>query len=99
MIELWGTRMRARMRATIRGATIGVGTLLALVAGMSRAAEARVLRVPERFGTIQAAVDAAAAGDVVEVAPGSYCGATVDKALTLLGRGRATIVGCADGPV
>jgi hypothetical protein len=67
--------------------------------GAARTAEAGILRVPDEFATIQAAVDAAAAGDIVDVGPGSHCGATIDKPVTLVGRGRATIVGCADGPV
>ncbi len=64
------------------------------------AAQARphVRHVPGTYRTIQAAIDAANAGDVVDVAPGSYCGATVTKPLTLLGHGQATIVGCAEGP-
>ena len=55
-------------------------------------------RVPERYRTIQAAVDASNAGDVVDVAPGSFCGATVTTALTFLGHGRATIEGCPESP-
>jgi hypothetical protein len=66
--------------------------------GLASSAEAHVVRVPQSFGTIQAAVDDAAAGDVIDVGPGSHCGATIDKPLVLLGHGRATIVGCADGP-
>lgn len=72
-----------------------LGGLLALVAAR---AEARERRVPERYPTIQAAVDAAGGGDVIEVGPGSYCGATIGAPLTLVGHG-ATIVGCADGPL
>jgi hypothetical protein len=94
MIELWGSKIRG-----VRVAVIGLVAFVALSVGAARAAQARVLRVPDGFATIQAAVDAAAAGDIVDVAPGSYCGATVEKSLTFLGHGRATIVGCADGPV
>ena len=35
--------------------------------------ERQVLRVPDDFATIQQAVDAAAPGDVIMVAPGTYC--------------------------
>ena len=38
------------------------------------------------------------AGDIIDVAPGRHCGARVDRQVTLLGHGRATIIGCADGP-
>ena len=77
---------------------IGVAVVCGLLTSEASAAHARVRRVPERYGTIQAAIDAASAGDVVDVAPGSYCGATVTTALTLLGHGRATIVGCQENP-
>jgi hypothetical protein len=85
----------------LSGSKIVIGIAGSVVVSMLAAggAEARVLRVPQGFPTIQAAVDAAAGGDVVDVAPGSYCGATVETPVTLLGHGRATIVGCADGPV
>jgi hypothetical protein len=90
MIELLGTR------SSTAGAAFVAAALLAGAA--PRAAEASLLRVPDGFATIQAAVDAATAGDVIDVAPGSHCGAIVDKRLTLVGHGRATIVGCPDGP-
>jgi hypothetical protein len=35
---------------------------------------------------------------VIDVAPGSYCGATLAAPLTLLGHGQATIVGCPESP-
>jgi hypothetical protein len=97
MIEVERSKMwRARLRVWRGGAAVLAVCIWGLAASR---AEARVLRVPQAFGTIQAAVDAAAAGDVIDVRPGSYCGAVIDKPLTLLGHGRATIVGCADGPV
>jgi nitrous oxidase accessory protein NosD len=78
--------------------TLGVAVVCGLLTSAASGAQARVRRVPERYRTIQAAVDASRAGDVVDVAPGSYCGATVTTAVTLLGHGRATIVGCPEGP-
>ena len=78
---------------------IGVAVVCGLLTSAASAAQAHVRRVPARYPTIQAAVDASTAGDVVDVAPGSYCGATVTTAVTLLGHGRATIVGCPEGPM
>jgi|tagenome__1003787_1003787.scaffolds.fasta_scaffold20875854_2 nitrous oxidase accessory protein NosD len=77
---------------------IGVALVCGLLSSAASAAHARVRRVPDRYPTIQAAVDASSPGDVVDVAPGSYCGATVTTAVTLMGHGRATIVGCPEGP-
>jgi hypothetical protein len=77
---------------------IGVALVVGLLTSAASAAQGRVRRVPDRYPTIQAAVDASSAGDVVDVGPGSYCGATVTTAVTLMGHGRATIVGCPEGP-
>jgi hypothetical protein len=64
------------------------------------AAQARTLRVPRDYPTIQGAVDAAAAGDDIEVGKGRHCGATITKPVTLTSakEHRATIVGCPGGP-
>ena len=78
-----------------------VGVLAVVGAGAalpSSAAAATVRRVPERYATIQQAVDAADPGDEISVAPGAHCGAVIDKSLTLDGHGQATIVGCPTGP-
>jgi hypothetical protein len=64
---------------------------------------AAVIHVPRDEASLQDAVDVADSGDVILVAPGRYCGATIDKRVTLVGwrffgLGSPTIVGCADGP-
>lgn len=57
-------------------------------------------RVPRDYPTIQGAVDAAAAGDEIEVGKGRHCGATINKRLTLTAnRHGTTIVGCATSPI
>jgi nitrous oxidase accessory protein NosD len=75
-------------------------TLVGVFASLAAAttAAAAVLRVPHSYLTIKAAIDAASAGDTVEVGPGVYCGATVDRPLTFIGRDQPVIVGCDDGP-
>ena len=88
-----GVTVSSMGRLAIVGA-VALGVLTAL----PQSAAAAVRRVPGSYPTIQAAVDAAAAGDVIDVAPGSHCGARIDRQVTLLGHGRATIIGCADGP-
>ena len=77
---------------------VGVALLGGLLASAAARGEARERRVPDRYPSIQAAVDAADAGDVIDVGPGQYCGATLATPLTLVGHG-ATVVGCADGPL
>jgi hypothetical protein len=66
-----------------------------LLGGSAGAAE---WHVPADFATIQEAIDSPSvhAGDAIVVAPGSYAGATVTKAVDIRGTSPATIV---DGPV
>jgi hypothetical protein len=80
-----------------RGLLLSAGLCLGLVCSTA-VARAKVLRVPERHATIQAAVDAARDGDEIRVAPGAYCGATIDKRVELVGVGYPHIIGCASGP-
>lgn len=70
--------------------------VVAMVAGGQ--ADAAVRRVPQSYATIQAAIDASRPGDSIDVAPGHYCGATLDRPVHLVGRGQPVIEGCADGP-
>jgi len=95
MIDARGARLRRLGRLTL-GVLSLAGLLLAAAPGE---AQARTRRVPERYATIQAAVDAADAGDVIDVGPGRHCGATIDRPVRLRGDGRAVIIGCAEGPV
>ena len=80
-----------------RGLLLGAALSLGLL-GSTGIASAKVLRVPEKLATIQAAVDAARDGDQIRVAPGAYCGATIDKRVNLVGVGHPRIIGCASGP-
>jgi hypothetical protein len=81
-----------------RGLLLGAALCLGLVCS-PQLASAKVLRVPEKLATIQAAVDAAHNGDEIRVSPGAYCGATIDKRVDLVGVGHPRIIGCASGPV
>jgi nitrous oxidase accessory protein NosD len=77
---------------------IGIALVCGWLISAASVAQARVRRVPESYRTIQAALNSAKAGDVIDVAPGSYCGATITTTVTLLGHGRTTIVGCPESP-
>jgi hypothetical protein len=82
------------LRATLLSALGCCAVLLS-----ATAARAATLRVPGQYPTIQAAVDAAAAGDRIRVSRGDYCGATVTKPVSLEGRGQPRIIGCATSPM
>ncbi len=75
----------------------GAGSVCAVLLSVGNASAA-TLRVPAQYPTIQAAVDAAAAGDRIRVGPGRYCGATLTKRVSLEGRGHPRIIGCATSP-
>ncbi|HET6281975.1 MAG TPA: hypothetical protein VFH73_13455 [Polyangia bacterium] len=76
-------------------------TAAVIVAGLvaiATAAQGATLRVPQQHVTIQDAVNAAAAGDRISVGAGAFCGAVIDKRVTLVGHGNPRIIGCAGGP-
>ena len=81
----------------VRTMLFGAALCLTSVCSMGQA-QAKVLKVPAKWATIQAAVNAAHDGDEILVGPGAYCGATIDKRLTLRGQGHPRIIGCDSGP-
>jgi hypothetical protein len=87
----------AGSRVMGQGSLLGVLVCLGVLGSAARA-NAKVWHVPGKVSTIQAAVDAARDGDEIRVAPGAYCGATIDKRIDLVGVGHPRIIGCATGP-
>jgi len=62
------------------------------------AATAATIDVAPGPGALRAAIDRAAAGDVLRLMPGTYAGQiTISRPLTLDGGGRATIIGADEG--
>lgn len=87
--------MRYRLRTIFPSLISVVMAIIAFGTGSApRVAEAATLRVPQSFPTIQAAVDAAASGDTVRIAPGTYTEqVSIGKDLKLVGAGTgATII-------
>ena len=86
------------MIRSLHMATMGVAALAAaLSAATAGAAE---IAVPAGAGPLQAAVDAAAPGDVLRLAPGEHLGpVTVSKPLTLQGEPGAVLKGNGKGSV
>jgi hypothetical protein len=75
-----------------------VAAITAFVSLSGAVAQAAVVRVPEDFATIQAAINSASVGDTIRVGPGIWCGATITKTLDLFGEDGATIIGCGSNP-
>ena len=72
------------MRTTIK--------LMLILALVSTPAVAANLFVPNQFGTIQAAVNAASPGDRILVAAGEYDGALITKRVNITGEGDQTVI-------
>ncbi len=74
---------------------------LALVLGFSLMSTtpvgAATINVPGDYSTIQAAINAASPGDTIEVAAGTYFGATVNKTVTIQAKAGDTVI-INDGP-
>jgi hypothetical protein len=73
----------------------GVALVLYLTTHVATAEAHGIRRVPTDHATIQAAVDAAEAGDLILVRGGAHCGATITKEVHLVALWNARIVGCA----
>lgn len=85
------------MRA-LHAARLGVAALLATLAAGADAAEIRV--VPVDGVRLQAAIEAAAPGDIVTLAAGDHAGPiSIDRTLTLQGEKGAAVVGDGTGSV
>lgn len=98
--------MAARSAPSARLGVIGLGAVVLAISALapgpaalgaeSGAPGARTLRVPTDFGTIEAAIEASAPGDVILLAPGTYPG-DVDvpedrPGITIRGEDRNTVV-------
>jgi hypothetical protein len=84
--------MKAKMHAWKwpRVGRFGPMLILAGLLFVSSGAQANVLTVPGAYPTIQAAIDAAVAGDMISVAAGTYVGQLdINKAITVQGTGAA----------
>lgn len=86
----------------LRPATVPSTLAFVVALGLSSAANADFLRVPDDYPTIQAAIDAAPNGAVITVAAGEYVG-DIDfhgKLLTVEGSGPDSVIrGTGKGPV
>ncbi len=89
----------ARCSISSRSQRLGFSLFFALLAGVADLSFAATINVPADQSTIQAAVNAAAPGDIILVAPGTYNeNVTINKSLTLRssgGRGSTFINGSA----
>jgi hypothetical protein len=86
-------------RELVSGLALLLTTAPALAAGERHDRHrTNILQVPQRYATIQAAVDAADDGDQILVSRGRFCGATITRRVALKGKHGATIVGC-EAPV
>jgi parallel beta-helix repeat protein len=82
---------------------LAVAAGLTVITAAAPLAKTDVLHVPRHFATIQAAVDAAGPGDIIQVAAGTYCESVVitksDLRLRATPSGRVILSGdCTPGP-
>ena len=71
--------------------------LLTLVSWGGTLAEAKTLKVPSKFATIQEAIDAASAGDSIRISSGTFTeNIVIDKELKIRGKSKTRIVAADD---
>lgn len=90
------------LRSTATGVAVAVLSLVGLALPAAGQDGPRTLRVGdgERFGTVSAALEAAAPGDTVRVGPGHYRERLrIDEAVVLVGEGRPVLDGEGGGHV
>lgn len=77
----------ARLLSALTPAAVALALVACLVLAAPPAVAGTTIRVPEDYSTIQAAVEAASSGDVIDIAPGTYRETiTIDRSVTLRGR-------------
>jgi hypothetical protein len=77
----------ARPRRGALAPAAAVVLVACLLVAAPEAVAGTTIRVPEDYSTIQAAVNAASSGDVIDVAPGTYRETiAIDRSITLRGR-------------
>jgi nitrous oxidase accessory protein len=87
-------RFGVRDLGTIAAGLVGAAIIVAL----APAAAAATIDVAPGSGSLQAAVNRAAVGDILRLMPGDYFGQiTISKPMTLDGGGKATVVGVGQG--
>ena len=83
-------------KVTVLTVSVSLFLLLAMLGALfvtSVAASPAIRKVPKLYPTIQAAIEAADPGDIIEVASGTYYEhVVVNKSLTLIGNGSSTII-------
>jgi parallel beta-helix repeat protein len=74
----------------VRWVVATLGIVVAVGLGAVSTAQAATINVPSNYTTIQEAVDAAASGDTIMVAPGEYTGAAISTTVKIIGSGPST---------
>lgn len=94
--DVLAARFGVRDLGTIAAGLVGAAIIVAL----APAAAGATIDVVPGPGSLQAAIDRAAAGDILRLMPDDYLGQiTISKPMTLDGGGKATVVGVGQGSV